>query len=248
VKLNKIIIYIIILYICLFFSISFCNGGLREEFSVAIDIGHSKGHGGAISAHGISEYDYNREVASLLLSKLIKLGFIKSFIINENGEDITLIERANQANKRKANLLISIHHDSVQPIYLLSWRYNGMNLFYCDLYKGYSIFISDENDNFNNNLRFAELLGSELLNRGFHPSLHHAEHIKGENRKLINKEKAIYEFNKLVILKNANMPAVLLECGIIKNRGEEDSINYVYRKRLVSAITSAVINYYEKLR
>ena len=213
---------------------------------MAIDIGHTKRQGGAISAHGISEYDYNREIASLLFSELIKLGFIKSFIINENGDDISLNERANQANNRKASLLISIHHDSVQPIYLLSWRYKGKNLFYCDLFKGYSIFISDENENFNSSFLFADLLGSELLSRGFHPSLHHAEHIKGENRKLIDKDKGIYEFNKLVILKNAHIPAVLLECAVIKNREEENSINYDYRKRLVSAITSAIIKYYEK--
>jgi len=246
VKINKTVIYIVIFSIGLFCSIPVCYAGLREEFKVAVDIGHTKNQGGAISAHGISEYNYNREVASLLFSELIKLGFIKSFIINEKGEDISLIERANQANNRRANLLISIHHDSVQPIYLLSWRYQGKNLSYCDLYKGYSIFISEENENYSSNFLFADLLGSELLNGGFHPSLHHAEHIKGENRKLINKEKGIYEFNKLVILKNAHVPAVLSECGVIKNRNEEDSINYDYRKRLVSAIISAIIKYYER--
>jgi len=246
VKIDKLLIFAIIFFICLFYSISDCHSGLREDFKVAIDIGHTKRQGGAISAHGICEYDYNREVALLLFSELIKLGFVKSFIINENGDDISLIKRANQANDSRANLLISIHHDSVQPIYLLSWRYKGNNLLYCDLFRGYSIFISDENENFSSNFLFADLLGSELLNRGFHPSLHHAELIKGENRKLISKEKGIYEFNNLVILKSAHIPAVLLECAVIKNRGEEDSINNEYRKRLVNAITSAVIKYSEK--
>ena len=220
---------------------------LRENLIVAIDIGHTKNCGGALSAHGIYEYYYNQKVAFLLLPELIKSGFKKSFIINEDGSDISLTGRTTEAKKRKANLLVSIHQDSVKTGNLSTWWHNGGYLDYCDLFKGFSIFVADNNLNSKNSLLFARFLGTELLNRRFSPTLHHADPIKGENRKLIDQEKGIYEFNKLVILKTATMPAVLLECGIIKNRDEEKSINNDYRNRLVNAIVSAIIQYNDNL-
>ena len=53
--------------------------------------------------------------------------------------------------------------------------------------------------------------------------------------------KGIYAFDDLVVLKTAKMPAVLLECGVIVNRAEEEQLNNpAYRKRLVGAIGRAV--------
>ncbi len=239
----------IVLSVAFFFlltSFGFAEN-FREKFIVAIDIGHTKNCGGALSAHGIDEYYYNQKVAFLLLPELVKSGFKKSFIINQDGSDISLIGRTIEAKNRKADLLISIHHDSVQPCYLSKWQYQGESLYYCDLYKGFCILVSDANLNSKNSLLFARQLGADLLNRGFSPTLHHSQPIKGENRKLLDKEKGIYEFNKLVILKTATMPAVLIECGIIKNRYEEKSINSAYRNRLVNAVVSSIIEYHNNL-
>ncbi len=222
--------------------------GSPRDFIVAIDIGHTKKQGGALSAHGLDEYFYNKKVAALLLSELAKAGFKKSFIINESGDDISLIDRSIQADIRRADLFISIHHDSVQPEYLSTWCYKGKELCYCDLFKGFCILVNDNNSQAKNSLVWAGLLGAELLKQGFTPTLHHAEPIKGENRKLIDEEKGIYEYNKLVVLKNAKMPAVLLECGVIKNRQEEDAINGDYRSKLVKAIVAAVTQYFGSSR
>ena len=246
-KIDKKLFYIILSAVIILASThSGYTEDLRDKFIVAIDIGHTKYCGGALSAHGIYEYYYNQKVAFLLLPELIKNGFKKSFIINEDGSDISLIGRTIEAQKRKADLLISIHHDSVQPRYLSIWSYKGECLYYCDLYKGFSIFVADNNFNSKNSLLLARLLGKELLNRWFSPTLHHAGP-KGENRKLIDEEKGIYEFNKLVILKTATMPAVLLECGVIKNRDEEKSINTDYMNRLVQAIVAAIRQYHNSL-
>ncbi|MCX5889770.1 MAG: N-acetylmuramoyl-L-alanine amidase [Deltaproteobacteria bacterium] len=248
-KIDHKLVYIILaVTIILFLTPAGYAENLREKFIVAIDIGHTKNCGGALSAHGLDEYYYNQKVAFLLLPELIKSGFKKSFIINEDGSDISLMGRTMEAKNRKADLLISIHHDSVLPCYLSKWNYQGESLYYCDLYKGFCILVSDDNVTSKNNILFARLLGAELLNRGFSPTLHHAEPIKGANRKLIDPEKGIYEFNKLAILRTATMPALLLECGIIKNRGEEKSINSDYRNRLVNAIVAAIGQYHEKPR
>ena len=43
------------------------------------------------------------------------------------------------------------------------------------------------------------------------------------------------------VLKGARMPAVLLECGVIVNRAEEEQLNTVeYRNRLTKTIETAI--------
>ena len=213
----------------------------KENFVIAIDIGHSIKRCGAISSRGIGEYYFNKNLAKLLQNNLIQQGYIKTFLINENGTDIPLVDRANIAKKKNSNILLSINHDSVQPQYLSSWIYKEKKYFYCDLFRGYSIFYSNENSEAKKSLAFAQLLGTELLNNDFVPSLHHAEKIKGENRELISKEKGIYRFDDLIILKKSKMPSVLLECGIILNRDEEILLNTLeYQKVLVLSIVSAI--------
>ena len=56
-------------------------------------------------------------------------------------------------------------------------------------------------------------MGSALIESGLKPALHHAEPIKGENRPLLDEHTGVYEYTDLVVLKAAEMPAILLECG-----------------------------------
>jgi len=130
---------------------------------------------------------------------------------------------------------------------LLSWIYQEKKLLYCDNFNGYSLFYSEKNPKSERSLEFASLLGSELKNNLFVPTLHHAENISGENRKLVDKAKGIYQFNDLVVLKTTKMPAVLIECGIIVNRNEEILLsNPVYQKMIVLSIRNAVEKFCER--
>jgi len=225
-------------------SLSQCN---KNTFVIAIDIGHTKDQPGASSSRGISEFYFNQNIGQRLFEELVLYGFKKTFIINEKGNSISLTNRTDIANKRQADLFLSIHHDSVQPLYLSPWIHKGKQFLYSDEFSGYSLFYSQKNQAPKNSLEFARLLGSELRSNLFIPTLHHAENVKGENRKLVDKEKGIYEFNDLVVLKTAKMPAVLIECGIIVNRDEEILLsNPVYQKAIVLSIGNAVKNFCQK--
>ncbi len=215
-----------------------CN---KEDFVIAIDIGHTKKRPGTLSSKGFREFCFNQNLAKLLLEDLTYRGFTQAFLINEDGADISLTDRTDIANEKRADLFISIHHDSVQPHYLSSWNYQSERHLYSDLFHGYSLFYSEKNENPESSLVFARLLGTELQNDGFTPTLHHAEKIKGENRELVDKERGIYRFDDLVVLKTAKMPAILLECGIIVNRNEETLLSKPeYQKKLVLSMTRAI--------
>ena len=213
-----------------------------EDFIIAIDIGHTINTPGATSARGVPEYLFNQNIATLLHKQLLQDTRLKhSFIINETGDDISLSARAAIANQRGAHLLVSIHHDSVQPKELSQWLCEGRILPYCDKFAGYSIFYSEINRSPLNSLIFAVILGSEMLQSRFCPTLHHAEYFRGGDKDLIDRTRGIYKYNKLVVLKEANMPAVLFECGIIKNRNEELQLgDPQYQDRLVTALFNAI--------
>ncbi|MFC1585548.1 N-acetylmuramoyl-L-alanine amidase [Fibrobacterota bacterium] len=213
----------------------------REPLTVAIDIGHTLNHPGAVSARGKGEFLFNKNIAEQLLGELTARGFGGSFIINRDGGDIALTDRTRVAGEKRAGLFISIHHDSAQPRYLLTWKHGGSERFYVDSIRGYSLFYSGKNPRASESLAFAGFLGEELRRNGFSPTLHHAEKIEGENRPLVDAEKGIYRFDGLVVLKTAEMPAVLVECGVILNREEEQLLEHpVYQRMIVLSIADAV--------
>ncbi len=214
---------------------------MAADFTVALDIGHSPSAPGAISSRGVPEYVFNQEVAAELLAHLHRQGFAQAFILNAGQPELSLMERATIANARHADLLISIHHDSAQLRHLSQWRYNNAVRWYTDDIQGFSIFYSAWGGAPAPSERFAGILGRELLAHHFSPAMHHAEPILGENRPLKHPLRGVYQYDQLVILRNANIPAVLLECGVIVNREEEKTIRSPHaRTRLAEAVLSAV--------
>ena len=233
-----------ILILCFFTGYISVSAAENEKLIIAIDPGHTKKYFGAVSARGMPEYGFNIAIANVLLSKIKESNQTDGFIINPDGGNITLKERTEIAKKRKADLYISLHHDSVQQKYISYWQYEGKKNHYSDNFEGYSIFISNKNEEKGKSLNFAKLLGKQFRSFGFIPTLHHAEKIKGENRKLLDKNLGIYSFDDLVVLKTAQMPAVLIECGVIVNRRDELLVNSAeYRNKFTGSILRAIVEY-----
>jgi N-acetylmuramoyl-L-alanine amidase len=188
---------------------------------VALDIGHTISRPGADSARGLSEYYFNKRIVLKLAESLRRSGEVDAFIINPEGKPTSLRERTRQAQKKNAVLFLSVHHDSVQPRYLKEWTVNGKKQLYSDKFQGFSVFYSRRNAKPVQSYQFARLLGTAMVARGFAPTLHHAEQIPGEGRTLVDRDLGLYEFDDLLVLKTAAMPAALLECGVLVNRNEE---------------------------
>jgi N-acetylmuramoyl-L-alanine amidase len=232
---------IIILAVLLFSFLSHPAAHAGQKFNIAIDIGHSRDSGGALSARNRPEYAYNLKMGLTLLRELNKDPLLRAFIVNPEGRTISLEQRVDLINGARPDFLISIHHDSVQPVFLSEWSYRGTPATYCDKYRGYSIFISERNAQPKLSRSYAIAIGKQLRKSGFFPSAHHAEMVEGEGRQQIDSKTGVYRYDGLVVLQKSHCPAVLLECGIIKNRAEELLLrNPAYRKRLARAIRSAV--------
>jgi N-acetylmuramoyl-L-alanine amidase len=210
---------------------------------IAIDIGHSKLDPGATSARGIPEFKFNHQLATELSMDLKKERFLLPFLINQKGDmngKNNLNDRIKIANAKKADLFISIHHDSVQEIYLKEEKTDGQTNYYSDEFSGFSIIYSENNAQKIRSLKFAKILGDELIKNGLKPSLHHAEDIPGERRHLVDAGRGIYNIDFLVV-KETKMPAILLEAGIIVNREDELKLeSQQYRQRINNSISKAI--------
>lgn len=210
----------------------------RADFIWAIDIGHSVRTPGATSARGVSEYSFNKKLAGRLLTAARQRGYDEAFIVNDGDAVLGLKQRSELADDMDAQLLLSIHHDSMPAKYLSAWTYQGVSLRYGDQFRGHSIFYSEDNDEPRQSRAFAELLGRELRQRGLAPTHHHDGY---RGRRLVDKELGVYRFNKLIVLYTADMPAVLFEAGVILNREEELLLATPrYQDLLIDGILAAV--------
>jgi N-acetylmuramoyl-L-alanine amidase len=181
----------------------------RAEY-VAVDTGHTPLHPGATGASGRVEYLYNLDMSSALAKDLTTSGDRVSRT-SVDGKEITLQERATKAPD--ADLFISIHHDSM----LQEWIDAGRR----KEFSGYAIFVSPKNTHYEQSLNCAKKIGEQMLAIGEKPSLYHATPIQGENRPLIDKRLGVHEYDDLIVLKTAPIPAVLVEIGVIANPDEE---------------------------
>lgn len=212
----------------------------EEKLRVAVDIGHDARNQGALSARGIGEYAFNRRLSQELVAHLSSRPWIDAFLLEEQGRRISLEERRARAKARNADLLISVHHDSVQEQFLSTWQHNGRELRSSELFSGYSLFYSQESGRPTLSRQVASAIGRALRDANLSPTDHHSMDVEGERRALVEPEHGVYRVDKFGVLR-ASMAAVLLEAGVIVNRAEEERLNNpAYRMVLVKAIARAL--------
>ena len=201
---------------------------------MALDPGHTDAHPGAVSVRGIPEVSYNDAFVAVLGPRLSRDGF-RVLVTRGPGEEIELSARADRANARRASVLLSIHHDSVQEDLLEEVPQNGRTAMRTVRpVRGYSLFVSGQNPRYEDSLKVAEAIGRRLLALGRPPTLHHAEAIPGEGRTLIDARLGIYRFDELVVLREASCPAVLLEVGVLVDEADEAYVSAPARREAIS--------------
>jgi N-acetylmuramoyl-L-alanine amidase len=204
--------------------------------SIAVDVGHYLEKPGVISARGVTEFEYNLQIAREIEVALKHAGH-STILIGGDGLSEDLAKRAPRASGM--NLFISIHHDSVQPRFLSSWEIDGETLLYSDLFSGFSLFVSRLNSHTESSLKCASAIGAALRGAGFTPSRYHADPIVGENRPFADAANGVHYFDNLAVLKTASIPALLFEAGVIVNRDEELRMrDPAIRAQIVEAIVT----------
>ena len=210
---------------------------------IALDAGHSVKSQGAISARGVAEFEFNRQLVLVLDAELKKQNVMTAAIAVE-GRTEDLISRPRQAKEAGAQLLISVHHDSAKARFHQDWVYEGRpRKFLDDRFRGFSLFVSRNNREWPQALKCASAIGAQLIAQGFKPSRYHADAVLGESREFADEANGVHFFDNLAVLRHAMMPALLFEAGVIVNRDEEAMLALpVSQQRIAAAVTAGVNN------
>jgi N-acetylmuramoyl-L-alanine amidase len=191
---------------------------------VAVDVGHYAAEPGVISAGGVPEFEYNFALALDVKTELEKLQ-LQTRLIGERGDYAVLHHRTRDA--QGADLLVSIHHDSVKERLLPE----------ADRFAGFSLFISRFNPKAEKSLACASTIGAKLRAAGFTPSRYHADPVLGESRPFADEANGVHYYDNLAVARSAAMPSVLVEAGVIVNREEERRMrDPQVRRRIATAV------------
>ncbi len=216
---------------------------------VIIDPGHGGKDPGAIGPTGLKEKEVTLGIA-LYLEKLLKGAGIPTYLTRSKDEFVYLGDRTNFANQKNGFIFISLHANSVlnhRPsaegieTFVLSSKYIGASArdvadreniasrAHPELDTDLALIIADleESANINYSLDFAEIVQKKLVN-----------YLKLKDRGV--------KQAPFVVLKGANMLAVIVEVAFISNPKEEKLLKTnKFRENTAQALFEAIKYYIE---
>ena len=194
---------------------------------IVLDAGHGDPDGGAVSRRGTVESELNLRVAKLVKKELESRGYkVIMTRKDENGLQTDADKSIRAKKKEDMNKRLEIANGSKADLFISI----HMNLFENEKYRGAEVLYSDK---FENSLLLAELVQAELV----------ALDPKNQTRTVKKSDGSIF------LLKNAEIPAVLVECGFLSNPEEEKLLKTDgYRKKVAGAICDGVDKYYESIQ
>ena len=229
-------------------------------FIVAVDPGHGGHDPGAIGQKGTREKDVTLGIAKELVREINKDKHMRAYLTRSGDYYVGLDRRSEIARQKKADLLVSLHADSVD---------NGAA-------RGASVWVLNSNRASremnklirNGSDKSSGLLGGagtvlEQTDADQNPYLAKTildlswDNSRSEGytlgRKVISELRGIARLHKsepvyasLAVLKAPDIPSILIENGFISNLEEEAMLkSQSYQKQLAKAIYRGIRNYYE---
>ena len=226
-----------------------------KSFIVVIDPGHGGHDPGAVGRKG-KEKNINLNVA-LKLGKLIERNCNDTKVIYTRSNDkfVALKDRAEIANKAKANLFISIHTNAVAQrnssvrgteTYTLGLHRTQENL---EVAKKENAVILIEDDyqqkyaRFNPNSSESYIIFEFIQDKNMVQSVDFATKVQQHFRNCNRIDKGVHQAGFLV-LRETSMPSVLIELGYISNYSEETYLlSDKGTSELANSIYNAFVNY-----
>ncbi len=216
---------------------------------VIIDPGHGGKDPGAIGPTGLKEKDITLRIA-LYLEKLLKGAGVPTYLTRTKDEFVYLEDRTKFANQKNGFVFVSLHANSVlnhRPsaegieTFLLSSKYIGASArdvadrenrasrAHPEVDTDLALIIADleESANIKYSFDFADIIQKKLV-----------EYLKLENRGI--------KQAPFVVLKGANMAAVIVEVGFISNPKEEKLLkSNEFLQKSAQALFEAIKYYIE---
>lgn len=243
-----------IIWLCLLLGACVNLSAQSDKFTVVIDAGHGGKDPGARGAR-INEKEINLKVA-LKLGGMIEQNHPEVKVIYTRSTDkfIELDERANIANRNKADLFISIHTNSVKrgssvrgtETYALGLARTDENLEVA-MRENSAILLEDDYkakyEGFDPNSSESYIIFEFMQNKHLEQSIQFASEVQDCFTAANRADRGVRQAGFLV-LRKTSMPSVLIELGFISNPSEEQFMRSADgQTKLASAISEAFDRY-----
>ena len=224
----------------------------KDAKIIVLDAGHGGKDPGAIGPHGTKEKDVNLAIV-LQLEKIFKKDKnYKVILTRQDDTFIPLVERANIANKNKADLFISVHCNanlnrtaSGFEIYFLSEKASDKEAISTETLENSVIALEDKSDEKKTVLQ--NMLWSLVVNEYINESSELSSFVVAEaSGRLKIPSRGIKQAN-FYVLRGTQMPSVLVETAYISNYTEEAKLNTSsFQKSAADSIYEGVKKYYAR--
>lgn len=197
------------------------NAPAENSPKIIIDAGHGGADGGAEALDGTIEKDLNLSIA-LKLASLMKLGGYK--VIMTRTEDTSTDNSPGGFNKKgDLNNRLKLMEENPSAIFVSI----HLNKFTTSAASGAQVFYSPKSD------------CSKELGQSIQKSI--VNMLQPENNRVIK-----MGTNSTYILKNATVPAVIVECGFISNKAELTLLkNEDYQRKMAFSIMAGIMEFKE---
>ena len=185
--------------------------------------GHGGFDGGAVADDGTLEKDINLKIARIL-GEFCSLGGFQVIMTRTDNNGIEKDDTDTIANRKKSDMRRRLNIISENPDALFLSIH--LNKFPSSSAKGSQVFYSRNNPL---SLNLAENIQKSIVSR-----------LQSDNSRLIKKAD-----NTIFLLKNSNIPSVIVECGFLSNQEELSLLkNSEYQAKIAFSIYCGLLDYY----
>jgi N-acetylmuramoyl-L-alanine amidase len=232
--------------------------GSNRDIVVAVDAGHGGEDPGALGPSGTREKDIVLKLSKELVDAINAVDGLKAVMVRTGDYYIPHRKRTDIARKNRADLFVSVHADGFK-----SPKARGASVWVLNLYGAKSevarwMKLQEEKSELLGGVDSTVVLSeydnsvrSVLLDLQMESSI--AESFK-VGRKVHSAMKRVapkmhknyVEENSLLVLKNPDIPSILVESGFISNPTEERLLKTSsYRKKLANSVKDGIVEYFK---
>lgn len=198
--------------------------------TILLDPGHGGNDKGA-SGVRFQEKFLNLQIAQRVQKHLSKYGY-KVKLTRVNDRRMELSQRSNAANSSKADLFVSIHMNAAS-----NRTVSGIETF--------ALTAPGAPSSGSKLVQYNNYAGNNAANN----SLSLAWFVQDAVIKATKAADRGVKHSRFVVLRETRCPAILIECGFISNRTEENKLgSAAYQEKIAKAIARGIYNYHVNLR
>lgn len=224
------------------------DGSIAYNLTIVIDPGHGGSDTGAVGPDGKNEKELTLIISKKLAEDIrVKMKNAKVYLTRDHDATLTLDDRVRFANKKKADLFISIHANAstskkergIQTYYLNNATDKAAERLAMQENKNSGKKASDLDKILATMIQNASTDESRELAKSIHKNL-----IKGLSSKYSDIEDQKVRSALFYVLVGVKCPSVLIETSYISNPKEEKRLeNAKYQALIASSITDGVSNH-----